>query len=41
MQEADPVRGVCGAHERHVTADVRDVRGTGEGTGCVGEQEKE
>ena len=29
-QEADPVRGICGAHGGHETAKVRDVRRTGE-----------
>ena len=32
-QEADPVRGVIGAHGVHETAEVRDVRGTREGCG--------
>ena len=28
-------------HEGHETAEVRDVRRTGGGTGCMGDQEKE
>ena len=31
MQEADPVRGICGAHGGHETAEVRDIRRTGGG----------
>ena len=34
-QEADPVRGVCGAHG-HGTAEVRDVRRTDGGRGLRG-----
>ena len=40
-QEADPVRGICGAHRGHETAEVRDVRRTGGGRGLRGGQEKE
>ena len=32
-EEADSVRGICGAHGRHRTAKMRDVRRTGEGCG--------
>ena len=39
MQEADPVRGICDAHGGYETAEVRDVRITGGGAGCVGDQE--
>ena len=40
-QEADPVRGVCGAHGGHETAEVRDVRGLVGSAGSAGGQEKE
>ena len=40
-QEADPVRGGCGAHGGHETAETRDVRRTREGCGLRGGQEKE
>ena len=39
-QEAGPIRGVCGAHGGHETAEVRDVRGTRGGCGFHGGQEK-
>ena len=29
MQEVDPVRGICGSHGGHDTAEVREVRRTG------------
>ena len=32
-QEADSVRGICGAHGGHETSEVRDVRRTGGGRG--------
>ena len=35
-QEADPVRGICGAYGEHETAEVRDVRGTDGGRGLRG-----
>ena len=35
-EEADPVRGICGAHGGHVTAEVRHVRRTGGGRGLRG-----
>ena len=33
MQGADPVRGICGVHGGHETAEVRDVRRIGGGRG--------
>ena len=35
-QEADLVRGICGAHGGYETAEVRDVRRTGGGRGLYG-----
>ena len=35
-QEADPVRGICGAHGGHETAEVRGVRRTDRGRGLRG-----
>ena len=40
-QEADTVREIRGAHGRHETAEVRDVRRIGGGRGQRGGQEKE
>ena len=41
-QEADLVRGICGAHGGYETAEVPDVRiiGGGGGGGCMGGQGK-
>ena len=40
-QEADPIiRGICGAHGGHATAEVRDVRGNFGGRGLRGEGRK-
>ena len=36
MHEEDPVRGICGAHGGHETAEVRDVRRTEGGRGLRG-----
>ena len=36
MQEADLVRGICGAHGGYETAEVRDVRRIGGGRGLCG-----
>ena len=41
MQEAYPVRRICGAHGGHETAEVREVRKTDKGTGLRGSQVKE
>ena len=35
-QEADLVRGICGAHGGYATAEVRDVRRNGGGRGLCG-----
>ena len=40
-QEADFVRGICGAHGGYETTEVGDVRRSRGGAGCVGGQEKE
>ena len=36
MQEADLVRGICGAHGGYETTEVRDVRRIGGGHGLHG-----
>ena len=36
MQDVDPVRRICGAHEGHETAEVRHVRRIGAGRGLRG-----
>ena len=41
MQEADLVRGICGAHTGYEIVEVRDLRRIGGGAGCVGGHEKE
>ena len=41
MQEADLVRGICGAHGGYETSEVPDVRNIGGGAGCMGGREKQ